>query len=145
MAKTIYILNGPNLNLLGTREPAIYGHDTLADVEALARSRAHARGFEIVFRQTNHEGELVTWIQEARTEAAALILNPAAYTHTSVAIHDALKMLEIPVIELHLSNIHRREDWRHHSYVSLVATAIMAGFGAKGYGLAVDAATEMIG
>jgi len=143
--QTIYILNGPNLNILGTREPEIYGHETLIDIEGRARSRAASHGLELVFRQSNHEGELVTWIQEARTEAAALILNPAAYTHTSVAIHDALKMLDIPVIELHLSNIHRREDWRHQSYVSLVATAIMAGFGAKGYGLAVDAAVEMIG
>jgi 3-dehydroquinate dehydratase-2 len=143
--RTIYVLNGPNLNLLGTREPEIYGHETLADVEVLVRSRATAHGYEVQFRQSNHEGEIVTWIQEARSKAAALILNPAGYTHTSVAIHDALKMLDIPVIELHLSNIHRREDWRHHSYVSLVATGIIAGFGAKGYGLAVDAAAELIG
>lgn len=144
MAKPIFVLNGPNLNLLGTREPEIYGRETLADCEALARQRAESRGFELVFRQTNHEGELVTWIQEARTEAAALIINPAALTHTSVAIHDSLKLLDVPVIELHLSNIHRREDWRHHSYVSLVATAIMAGFGAKGYAIAVEAAADLL-
>jgi len=145
MSKTIYILNGPNLNLLGTREPEIYGYDTLADVEARARSRAAAHGYELVFRQSNHEGEIVTWIQEAREKAVAVIINPAAYTHTSVAILDALKMLNVPVIELHLSNPHRREPFRHHSYVSLAATAVIAGLGAKGYGIAVDAAAGLLG
>lgn len=145
MTKTIYLLNGPNLNLLGTREPEIYGRDTLSDLEARARTRAAAHGFELEFRQSNHEGEIVTWIQEAREKGAALILNAAAYTHTSVAIHDALKMLDIPVIELHLSNVHRREPFRHHSYVSLAATAVIAGLGAKGYGIAVDAAAELLG
>ena len=144
MSKTIYLLNGPNLNLLGTREPDIYGHATLADAEARAQARAERHGYRLVFRQSNHEGELVTWIQEARAEAVALIINPAAYTHTSVAVHDALKMLDVPVIELHLSNIHRREEWRHRSYVSLVATAVIAGLGVKGYGIAVDAVAELL-
>jgi 3-dehydroquinate dehydratase II len=145
MAKTIHILNGPNLNLLGTREPEIYGHETLADIEARARKRATAHGLELEFRQSNLEGELVTWIQEARTQAAALIVNAGAYTHTSVAMLDALKTLSIPVIELHLSNPHRREVFRHHSYVALGATGVIAGFGPSGYELAVDAAAGLIG
>jgi 3-dehydroquinate dehydratase-2 len=143
MPKPIYVLNGPNLNMLGVREPHIYGQDTLADIEKRCAARAEAAGRGLVFRQSNHEGQLVDWIQEARTQAAAVILNPAAFTHTSVAIHDSLKMLDCPVIELHLSNIHAREDWRHHSYVSLVATAIIAGFGSLGYEMAVDAALTM--
>ncbi len=145
MAKTIYILNGPNLNLLGLREPEIYGHETLADIETRARTRASSHGLELVFRQSNLEGELVTWIQEARTEAAALILNAGAYTHTSVAILDALKTLSIPAIELHLSNPHRREKFRQHSYVALGSTGVIAGFGPRGYELAVDAAAGLIG
>ena len=145
MAKTIYILNGPNLNLLGSREPEIYGHETLADIEARARTRAQSHGLELVFRQSNLEGELVTWIQEARTEAAALILNAGAYTHTSVAILDALKTLSIPAIELHLSNPHRRESFRQHSYVALGSTGVIAGLGPAGYELAVDAAVGLIG
>lgn len=145
MAETVYILNGPNLNLLGVREPEVYGHETLADIETRARTRAAGHGLELVFRQTNLEGELVTWIQEARAGAAALILNAGAYTHTSVAILDALKTLEIPAIELHLSNPHRREDFRQHSYVALGATGVIAGFGAAGYELAVDAAAGLIG
>ncbi|HUF88013.1 MAG TPA: type II 3-dehydroquinate dehydratase [Thermohalobaculum sp.] len=145
MMKTIYLLNGPNLNLLGSREPEIYGRETLADLEARAGARAEAHGLALVFRQSNHEGELVDWIQQARTEAAALILNAGAYTHTSVAILDALKTLEIPVIELHLSNPHRREGFRHRSYVALGATAVIAGLGPLGYELAVDAAAGLIG
>ncbi len=145
MAKTVYLLNGPNLNLLGLREPEIYGRETLADIETRARTRATSHGLELVFRQSNLEGELVTWIQEARTEAAALILNAGAYTHTSVAILDALKTLSIPAIELHLSNPHRRESFRQHSYVALGSTGIIAGFGAAGYELAVDAAAGLIG
>jgi len=144
MAKTIYLLNGPNLNLLGTREPEIYGRDTLADCEALARARATARGYDLAFRQSNHEGQLIDWIHEARTKAAGLIMNPAAFTHTSVAIMDALKMLDVPVIELHLSNTHKREPFRHHSYVSLAATGVMMGFGAKGYGIAVEAMADLL-
>ena len=145
MAKTIHILNGPNLNLLGVREPEIYGRETLADIEARSRAAAKRHGLELVFRQTNLEGELVTWIQQAGTQAAALILNAGAYTHTSVAILDALKTLSIPVIELHLSNPHRREEFRRHSYVALGSTGVIAGFGAAGYELAVDAAAGLIG
>ena len=142
---TIYLLNGPNLNLLGTREPEIYGRETLADLESRARKRAEAHGLALDFRQSNHEGELVDWIQEARGKAAALIINPAGYTNTSIAILDALKMLEVPVIELHLSNIHKREAFRHRSFVSLAATGIIAGCGPLGYELAVDAAAGLIG
>ena len=138
MAKILHVLNGPNLNLLGLREPEIYGHDTLADIEARLRADADAAGYGLVFAQSNHEGGLVELIQEAR-QAAGIIINPAAYTHSSVAICDALKMAEGPVIELHLSNPHAREAFRHHSFVSPVATGIIAGFGAKGYGLALKA------
>jgi len=144
MAPVIHVLNGPNLNLLGTREPAIYGRETLADLEARCQEAADSLGLDLVFRQSNHEGQLVTWIQEARTEAAALILNAGAYTHTSVAIHDALKMVEGPVIELHLSNPHRREAFRHVSHVATAATAVIAGFGPHGYTLAVEAAARLI-
>ncbi len=138
----IHVLNGPNLNLLGVREPDIYGHDTLADIEQ--RCVKAAGGALVVFRQTNHEGALVDWIQEARESADALIINPAAYSHTSVALHDALKTLSVPVIELHLSNPAAREAFRHHSYVSSAATGVIAGFGASGYELAVQAALTLI-
>ena len=144
MQKSIHVLNGPNLNMLGTREPEIYGEDTLNDIEQRCAARADAAGRRLVFRQSNHEGELIDWIQSARIEAAALIINPAAFTHTSVAIHDALKLLECPVIELHLSNTHAREDFRRYSYVSPVASAIIAGFGSLGYELAVEAVLSMI-
>ncbi len=136
MTRTIFVLNGPNLNLLGKRQPEIYGHETLADVEALCRANA-AEGVEIDFRQSNHEGELVDWIQEAREKACGIVINPAAYTHTSVAILDALNAFEGPVIEVHISNIHKREAWRHHSYVSLRADGIIAGLGIEGYAAAV--------
>jgi len=141
-APVLYVLNGPNLNLLGEREPDIYGHDTLADVQK--RCEAAANGARVVFRQSNHEGQLVDWIQEARLEASALIINPAAYSHTSVALLDALKTLKIPVIECHLSNPAAREDFRHHSYVSLAATGVIAGLGVQGYELAVTAALNLI-
>lgn len=144
MAETpvIYVLNGPNLNLLGVREPEVYGHETLADIE---RRCVNAAGeARIVFRQSNHEGVLVDWIQEARESADALVINPAAYSHTSVALHDALKTLSIPVIELHLSNPAAREAFRHHSYVSSAATGVIAGFGALGYELAVQAALTKV-
>ena len=144
MPGTIHFLNGPTLNLLGVREPEIYGRETLADLEARARARAEAHGLGLLFRQTNAEGTLIDWVQEARKSAAALIINPAGYTHTSVALLDALKTLEIPVIELHLSNPHRRESFRRHSYVSLAATGIIAGLGPAGYALAVDAAAALI-
>ena len=140
----IYVLNGPNLNLLGTREPEIYGRTTLADIEAATRARAVSHGLSIEFRQSNHEGELVDWIQEARLKGSAVILNAAAYTHTSVAIHDALKALDRPLIEVHLSNPFCREPFRHHSYVSPVATGVICGLKADGYLLAVDALANLI-
>lgn len=144
MSKPIYVLSGPNLNLLGTREPEIYGRQTLADVEALCAERATACGYQIVFRQTNHEGELIDWVQEARTEAAALVLNPAGYGHTSVALLDALKMLAIPIVECHLSNPAARESFRRHTYVSLAATGLVSGFGAASYELAIEAAARLL-
>ena len=140
MSKPIYVLSGPNLNLLGEREPHIYGSATLADIQRLCEARAAAQGRQVVFRQSNHEGQLIDWIQEARTEAAALVFNAAGYGHTSVALHDALKTLSIPVIDCHLSNPTAREGFRHHSYVSLAATGVVSGFGPKSYELAVEAA-----
>ncbi|MFT4075581.1 MAG: type II 3-dehydroquinate dehydratase [Asticcacaulis sp.] len=142
--KPIYVLNGPNLNLLGVREPEIYGYDTLADIEARCKGLLEGTEHDLVFRQSNHEGQLVEWIQEARTDACALIINPAAYTHTSVALYDALKALSIPIIECHLSNPHAREAFRHHSYVSLVAKGIVAGFGSIGYELAIRAVLTLV-
>jgi len=139
MSSLIYILNGPNLNLLGKREPDIYGRESLADLEAACRAEAKVAGVALEFRQSNSEGELVTWIQEAREAAHGLILNAGAYTHTSVAILDALSTLTIPVIEVHLSNVFRRESFRHHSYVSLAATGVVAGLGFDGYTLALRA------
>jgi len=139
----LYVLNGPNLNLLGVREPHIYGRETLADVQALCE--AAAEGATVVFRQTNHEGELIDWVQEARTEAHALILNPAGYGHTSIALLDALKALTIPVIECHLSNPAAREEFRHRTYVSQAATGVVSGFGARSYELAVKAALQLVG
>jgi 3-dehydroquinate dehydratase-2 len=136
MTQTIYILNGPNLNLLGKREPEIYGHETLEDVKAACEAEAQAHGLVIDLRQSNHEGELIDWIQEAREKAAGIIINPAAYTHTSVAILDALNAYDGPVIELHITQVHKREAFRHHSYVSARADAVMAGFGVQGYTLA---------
>jgi 3-dehydroquinate dehydratase-2 len=145
-AKTIYVLNGPNLNLLGTREPHIYGHSTLKDVEKLCRKTAEAHGFAIEFRQSNHEGDIVDWIQEAgANDSAGVVLNPGGLTHTSVAVHDAIKAIGAPVIETHISNIHAREPWRHHSYVSFVAKAIVCGFGIQGYALAIEGIAAMSG
>jgi 3-dehydroquinate dehydratase II len=143
MSKPIYVLSGPNLNLLGVREPEIYGHQTLDDVKRLCEARASAFGCTVVFRQSNHEGELVDWIQEARTEASAVVINPAAYGHTSIAILDALKMLSVPVIECHLSNPASRETFRRKTYVSLAATGVVSGFGAASYELAVEAAAGL--
>jgi 3-dehydroquinate dehydratase II len=134
----IYILNGPNLNLLGTREPDIYGADTLADVEAKCAAKAKALGLTIVFRQTNVEGELVNWIHEARGSASGIILNAGAYTHTSVALHDALKAVALPAVEVHLSNVYKRESFRHHSYISPAAHGVICGFGAQSYELALE-------
>lgn len=143
MSFTIYCLNGPNLNLLGEREPHIYGKGTLADLEKLSQEAAGAVNAKLVFRQSNHEGELVEWVQEARSEAQALIINAGGYTHTSVALHDALKVLTIPVVEVHLSNPGIREDFRHKSLVSPAASGLIAGFGALGYRLAVEAAVRL--
>ena len=143
MSKPIYVLSGPNLNLLGVREPEIYGKATLDDVRALCERRAGALNRAIVFRQTNHEGELIDWVQEARTEASALVINPAGYGHTSIALLDALKAVDIPVVECHLSNPAGREAFRHHSYVSLAATGMVTGFGAQSYVLAVEAAAGL--
>jgi 3-dehydroquinate dehydratase-2 len=145
MSQRIDILNGPNLNLLGVREPEIYGHQTLADIEARCRQVAAERRLEITFRQSNHEGQIIDWIQEARGAAAGLIINPAGFTSTSIAILDALKMFEGPIVEVHLSNIHRREAFRHHSYISLAATGVICGLGAHGYVLAMEAIADMIG
>ncbi|GLU37950.1 type II 3-dehydroquinate dehydratase [Pseudomonas sp. NBRC 100443] len=138
MPLPILILNGPNLNLLGTREPATYGHETLADVEALCQARADELGLQVAFKQTNHEGQLIDWIHEARGRCAGIVINPAAWTHTSVAIRDALAAVELPVIEVHLSNVHKREEFRHHSFVSGIAVGVLAGFGSNGYRLALD-------
>lgn len=140
MPKPIYVLSGPNLNLLGVREPEIYGRETLDDIRALCEARAAALGFDIVFRQSNSEGELVDWVQEARTEGAALVINAAAYSHTSVALLDAIKMLKIPSVECHLSNPSTREAFRHQTYLGLVCTGVVAGFGSKSYLLAIEAA-----
>jgi 3-dehydroquinate dehydratase-2 len=143
MSKPIYVLSGPNLNLLGVREPEIYGTTTLDDVRGLCEARAAALGRTVVFRQSNHEGELIDWIQEAREGASALVINPAGYGHTSVAILDALKTLSIPVIECHLSNPAAREEFRRKTYVSLAATGLVSGFGAMSYELAVEAAARL--
>lgn len=140
----ILVLNGPNLNMLGVREPAIYGKDTLADVEALCRKTGKALGIGIDFRQSNLEGELVTWIQEARGKMAGIVINAGAYTHTSVAILDALSLSELPVIEVHLSNVYKREPFRHKSYISGVARAVLCGFGAHGYALALEGLARMV-
>ncbi|WP_404403792.1 type II 3-dehydroquinate dehydratase [Pelagibacterium halotolerans] len=142
MAKRVLILNGPNLNLLGTREKSVYGSKSFAEIEATCKKTCADLGFVCDFRQSNHEGELVDWIQSARKTADAVIINPAAYSHTSVAIHDALRTLEMPIIEVHLSNIHQREAFRHHSYVSTVATGVICGLGAKGYTLAIQALAD---
>ncbi|MGE3872436.1 MAG: type II 3-dehydroquinate dehydratase [Parvibaculaceae bacterium] len=142
--KPVYVINGPNLNMLGLREPDVYGKETLAGLEERCRARAKALGLEISFRQSNIEGELVSWIQEARGAASGIILNAAAYTHTSIAIHDALKVAQVPIIEVHLSNIYRREPFRHHSYVSPVADGVLCGFGGEGYGLAIEAIHKIL-
>lgn len=141
----ILILNGPNLNMLGVRDPAIYGKDTLADIAKLCAQQAKKLGLSADIRQSNLEGELVTWIQQARGAAAGIIINPGGYGHTSIALLDALQVAELPVIEVHLSNIHRRERFRHHTFTSQVATGVICGLGAKGYVLAMDAMAGLIG
>jgi 3-dehydroquinate dehydratase II len=145
MSNTIFVLNGPNLNLLGTREPELYGRATLADVEKLCRATAQRFDLTVEFRQSNHEGAIIDWIQQARAESAVgLIINPAGFTTTSIAILDALYTLEVPVIEVHITNIHRRESFRQHSYVSLAARAVIAGCGIEGYALAISGLASMI-
>ncbi len=141
---TILVLNGPNLNMLGQREPEIYGTQTLADIKALCEDKARSINLSVDFRQSNHEGELVTWIQEALGKARAIIINAGAYTHTSVAIHDALKLHSVPIIEVHLSNPKEREAFRHHSYIEPLAAAVIAGKGAQGYILALEAAAQKL-
>lgn len=138
MATTLLVLNGPNLNMLGTREPTVYGKETLADVEAQCRATAEAHGLALEFQQTNHEGQMIDWIHQARGRIAGIVINPGAWTHTSIALHDALVAAEVPVLEVHISNVHKRESFRHHSYVSLVAVGVIAGFGTHGYTLAID-------
>jgi len=144
MSGKVLVLNGPNLNLLGTREPDVYGVETLASIEDSCRARADDLGLEVEFRQTNTEGQLVDWVQQARDTHDLLIVNAGAYTHTSVALLDALKAVSLPVIEVHLSNIHQREDFRHHSYVSKVAQGMICGFGGFGYEMALESAARML-
>lgn len=141
---SVLVLNGPNLNMLGVREPAVYGSATLSDLEQSCRDRAAALKLQVVCRQSNHEGELVGWIQQARSEHDGIILNAGAYTHTSVALLDALTLAEKPVIEVHLSNIFRRESFRHHSYISPVATGVICGLGVQGYLLALEAMAGLL-
>ncbi|RWR11380.1 type II 3-dehydroquinate dehydratase [Paenirhodobacter populi] len=143
--KTIHILNGPNLNLLGQRQPEIYGADTLADVERNCAAVAAEAGFAVKLLQTNWEGQMIDWIHEARQTACGIVINPAAWTHTSVAILDALSTFEGPVIECHISNVHKREPFRHHSYVSLRADGVIAGLGIEGYALAVRRICSLLG
>ena len=141
---TVFILNGPNLNLLGTREPEVYGHDTLASIEKTCAAKAKTLGLEISFRQTNIEGELVNHIHEARDKAAGLIINAGAYTHTSVALHDAVKAVGLPTIEVHLSNVYKREAFRHHSFLSPVAEGVICGFGPGSYELALEGLSSIL-
>lgn len=144
MPANILILNGPNLNMLGLREPGIYGHRTLDDIRALCEARARGHGFTVDFRQSNREGELVDWIQQARESHAGIVVNAGGYTHTSIAIMDALNAVNLPAVEVHLSNIHRRESFRRRSYVALAARGSICGFGAHGYALALDAMRALL-
>jgi 3-dehydroquinate dehydratase II len=140
----VYVLNGPNLNLLGMREPEIYGRATLKDIQEAVEARAKGHGFSVVFRQTNHEGVMVDWIQEARLQASGIIINPGAYSHTSIAIYDAFRAVDKPIIEVHLSNPHQREAFRHHDYVSKVAKGVIVGLGMNGYLYAIDAMADLV-
>jgi len=146
MAKSVYVLNGPNLNLLGTREPQTYGRATLQDVERLCRDAAKHHKLDVEFRQSNHEGELVDWIHEAAAKkATGIVLNAGGYTHSSIAIRDAVAAVQVPVVEVHISNIFAREDFRHHSHIAPVAKGTLAGFGVNGYALAIDGLAAMAG
>ena len=145
MRPVVYVLNGPNLNLLGVRQPEIYGRETLADVEAECRRVGADLGLEIEFRQTNAEFQLIEWIHQARTAAGGIVINPAAFSHTSVAVLDALNTCEFPILEVHISNIHKREEFRHHSFVSRVAEGVICGFGTQGYGLALQRLARLLG
>lgn len=138
MNHSLLVLNGPNLNMLGTREPANYGYETLTDIAQLCQKTASQHELQLEFRQTNHEGELIDWIHQARGRFAGIVINPGAWTHTSVAIRDALVASELPVIEVHLSNVHKREEFRHHSFVSGIAVGVLCGLGSNGYRLAID-------
>ena len=144
MSRLVYVLNGPNLNLLGKRQPQIYGHETLADVERDCRTLAKELNLELRFHQSNREYEIIDWIHEARETAGGLAINPAAFTHTSVAILDALNTCEFPIIEVHISNVHKREPFRHHSYISPIASGVIAGFGTQGYQLALRRLARLI-
>ena len=146
MSKSVYVLNGPNLNLLGTREPQTYGRATLQDVERLCRDAAKHHKLDVEFRQSNHEGELVDWIHEAAAKkATGIVLNAGGYTHSSIAIRDAVAAVQVPVVEVHISNIFAREDFRHHSHIAPVAKGTLAGFGVNGYALAIDGLAAMAG
>ena len=142
--KPIYILNGPNLNLLGLREPSVYGNETIADLENRCAAKAKSLGHAVVFRQTNTEGELIDWIHEAQSKGCGIIINGAGYTHTSVALHDALKAVGMPTIEVHLSNIYKREPFRHHSHISPVAHGVICGFGGQSYELALEGLASIL-
>jgi 3-dehydroquinate dehydratase-2 len=144
VSRLIYVINGPNLNLLGKRQPEIYGHETLADVERDCQALAKTLGLEVAFHQNNFEGGVIEIIHEARTKSAGVIINAGAYTHTSIGIHDALKALDVPVVEVHISNIHQREEFRHHSYISLVASGVIVGCGTQGYQLALQRMARLL-
>jgi 3-dehydroquinate dehydratase-2 len=144
MNPMIFILNGPNLNLLGSREPEIYGRESLSDIEAACQAHAAKLGLRVDCRQSNHEGLLVDWIQEARGKAAGIVINPSAYSHTSIALLDALKAFEKPIVEVHLTNVHQREAFRHHSYVSAAAKGVICGLGSLGYLAALDAMARWV-
>ncbi|TCO75809.1 3-dehydroquinate dehydratase [Plasticicumulans lactativorans] len=144
MSKPVYVLNGPNLNLLGKREPHLYGSTTLADVEAECRALAAELGLTLEFHQSNHEGQMIDWIHAAREAAAGIVINPGGWTHTSVALRDALAASDLPVIEVHVTNIHKREEFRHHSYVSGIAVGVIAGLGTQGYALALRALQRLL-
>jgi 3-dehydroquinate dehydratase II len=144
MGRLIYVINGPNLNLLGTRQPEVYGRETLADIERDCRAVSKSLDLEVAFHQSNLEGGVIDFIHEARLRAAGVIINAGAYTHTSIGIHDALKILDAPIIEVHISNIHQREEFRHHSYISRVASGVIVGCGTQGYQLALQRLARML-